>query len=114
MKLHIIDDDFPTTSLLKTFLAEEVQITSNDALDVIKKTNPETIFLDVMMPQKSGLDFCAEIRAEEEFKNTPIKIFSALGDIDNKVKAYENGATDYLTKPIHPKESKSLIRNRPS
>jgi two-component system sensor histidine kinase ChiS len=119
MKLRIIDDDNPTTTLLKTFLADEnyeieVQNTSDDSLDVIKQTRPDAILLDVIMPKKIGLELCAEIRTEAEFKNNPIMIISALGDIDHKVKAYENGATDYLTKPIHPQESKSLIRNRPS
>lgn len=117
MKLLIIDDDIPTTTIIKNILADEgyeieVQNTSSDALDVIKQIRPNAILLDVMMPQKSSLDLCAEIRAEKEFKNIPIMIFSALGDVENKVKAYENGATDYLTKPIHPKELKSLIRNR--
>ncbi len=74
----------------------------------------DLIILDIILPGKSGLDVCKELRREEI--NTPILMLTALGTVDDKVTGLDVGADDYLVKPFHFKELlarvKALTRRR--
>jgi two-component system, OmpR family, copper resistance phosphate regulon response regulator CusR len=62
----------------------------------------DLIILDIILPGKSGLDVCKELRKDEI--NTPILMLTALGTVDDKVTGLDVGADDYLVKPFHFKE----------
>jgi two-component system alkaline phosphatase synthesis response regulator PhoP len=61
------------------------------------------IILDIMMPEKNGIDVCKILRLQPQFKDTVIIFLSALSDENTEIRGLETGADDYITKPISPK-----------
>lgn len=76
----------------------------NDALATLNEAIPDMILLDMLLPDFSGLDLLGMLRGREELKNTPVIIISAVSDLDIKVRGIENGADDYLVKPVNSLE----------
>ena len=74
-----------------------------DALQKAKTTKPDLIILDVMMPNKNGMEVCKILRAQPAFHETLIIFLTALNDELSHVRGLEYGADDYLSKPISPK-----------
>jgi two-component system, OmpR family, response regulator VicR len=91
------------------FVAED----GKEALEIIEANNPDVILTDVMMPYVSGLEVISYVRNKLNF-DTPIIVFSAAGQEENVLKAFDLGATDFMAKPISPNELlirvKRLIR----
>ncbi len=81
----------------------------DEAFDKAKKTMPDLIILDIMMPGKSGIEVCNLLRMLPAFKDTLIVFLTALADESSEVRGLETGADDYLTKPISPKVLLSKI-----
>ena len=65
---------------------------------------PDLILLDVKMPQMDGYEVCQKLKAEERTRNIPVIFISALGDVLDKVKAFQVGGVDYITKPFQVEE----------
>ncbi len=104
-KILIVDDDITITDLMRMlFTVEGYQPTvvndSTQALEVARKINPDLITLDLMMPILTGLDVCAQLKADPELKHIPIMIISAKDDRGTKEQALKLGATDYVVKPF--------------
>ncbi len=74
-----------------------------DALQKAKHSKPDLIILDVMMPNKNGMEVCKILRAQPAFHETLIIFLTALNDELSHVRGLEYGADDYLSKPISPK-----------
>lgn len=74
-----------------------------DALLKAKLVKPDLIILDVMMPNKNGMEVCRILRTQPSFYDTLIMFLTALNDDLSHVKGLEYGADDYLTKPVSPK-----------
>jgi two-component system alkaline phosphatase synthesis response regulator PhoP len=79
-----------------------------EGLDRALKDKPNVILLDVMLPQKSGLDVCRELRSKGV--ETPIVMLTARGQEIDKVIGLEIGADDYVTKPFSIKELLARVR----
>jgi len=114
-KILIVDDDTLITTLMQTLVSMDGHegIVVNDstrAVEVAKSVNPDLITLDLMMPNLSGFDLCALLRAEPEFARTPIIIVSAKEDPRTKETAFAAGATAYITKPFNIEEFLSTIK----
>ena len=80
---------------------------------VVKKVideKPAVILLDVMLPEKSGLEICREIRAHQEIKNIPIILVSARTTENDRITGLEAGADDYVTKPFSMRELLARVR----
>lgn len=75
----------------------------NEALEVARRVRPELIILDIMMPDKTGIEVCRILRTDDSFKDVYILFLTALSDESMHVKGLETGADDYITKPISPK-----------
>jgi PleD family two-component response regulator len=114
-KILVIDDDKSTTQLLKIILSKdkhEVTTVNNseDSLSTALLHNPDLILLDLMMPRVNGLEICKNLRAKSQFTQVPIIFFTSSGNIKEKVAAFDSGATDFITKPVHPGELKIRIK----
>ena len=113
MHILVIDDDDRLRQLLKDFLKKnnfKVSVSPN-AIKAVKLLNEfifDLIVLDVMMPEKTGIELINELGSE--FK-TPILLLTALDQIDDKIKGLKSGADDYLTKPFDPEELLLRINN---
>ncbi len=115
-KILIVDDDVDSLKLISLMLKRQgyevaVAESGGKALKKAASEAPNLIILDVMMPDMNGLDVCRSLRANPQTANTPIIMFTAKTLIDDKVKGFEAGADDYLTKPTHPAELANRIKS---
>ena len=107
-KVLIADDEPDILEILKYNLAGQGYevITAKDgdeALDKAKRTQPDLVVLDVMMPKKTGVEVCQVLRMLPAFKDTLIIFLTAVNDDVTQIKGLETGADDYISKPISPK-----------
>ena len=76
-----------------------------EALDVLEReSDVGIVLLDLMMPQLSGLDVLARVRADERWKRLPVIVLTAAGQEQQYRAAMELGASEFLTKPFSPKK----------
>jgi two-component system KDP operon response regulator KdpE len=75
--------------------------TAAEALQVASLHHPDAAILDLVLPNGDGVEVCRSLR---EWSDMPILVLSAVGDEDQKVRALEAGADDYVTKPFSPRE----------
>jgi two-component system alkaline phosphatase synthesis response regulator PhoP len=75
----------------------------NEALEVARRVRPDLIILDIMMPEKTGIEVCRILRMDASFNDVYILFLTALSDETTHVKGLETGADDYITKPISPR-----------
>ena len=102
----VCDDEPQIVRALKVILREAgfdslVAETAQEALDCAATTPPDAAILDLVLPDGSGVDVCRELRGWSEM---PILVLSAVGEEDEKVRALEAGADDYITKPFGARE----------
>ena len=102
MRILVIDDDTGMTDLLTILLtpASSEVLTANTAkegLQMVRDKNPDIVILDLVLPEYAGWDVCRAIR---DISNVPILILSAVNNPGMVAQALDNGADDYLTKPI--------------
>ena len=70
------------------------------ALQAARSAPPDLILLDINMPDMSGYDVCQRLKADDSLRGIPVIFISALGDSEDKVKAFQCGGVDYITKPF--------------
>jgi DNA-binding response OmpR family regulator len=102
MRILVIDDDTGMTDLLTILLtpaSSEVftAVSAVEGVTMAREKRPDVIILDLIFPEHDGWEACKSIR---EFSNAPILILSALDNPGMVAQALDNGADDYLTKPI--------------
>jgi sigma-B regulation protein RsbU (phosphoserine phosphatase) len=107
--LLIVDDMPANISVLSDFLEEkgfEILIAQNGKRGIQKAeyAHPDLILLDVMMPKMDGFEACRILKSQDNTKEIPIIFMTALTDTVDKVKGFELGAADYITKPIQQDE----------
>jgi DNA-binding response OmpR family regulator len=111
-KLLIIDDDEKMTGLLDNYLTgfgfEVITCTHPvSGLQKIKRSPPDMIILDIMLPDMDGFAVCREIRKDYAI---PIIMLTARGDVTDRIVGLELGADDYLPKPFEPRELVARIQ----
>ncbi|EGT3816509.1 TPA: response regulator transcription factor [Clostridioides difficile] len=104
-KILIVEDEKRMQSIIVEYMQKGgyTCITADDgveALTILKSNNIDLMILDIMMPYLDGFSVC---RVSREMTNIPIIILTAKGDEEDKLKGYEYGADDYITKPFSPK-----------
>jgi diguanylate cyclase (GGDEF)-like protein len=105
-RLLVVDDDAPTRQLIRRVLAKqryEVLEASNgqEAIHQVLAFRPDLVLMDVMMPVLDGFSACAQIRLEDGDESLPIIMLTGADDLDSIESAFNAGATDFITKPIH-------------
>lgn len=111
-KILVADDNEEIIKFLKPYLVKEgfQVIEAYDGDETLLKNlehNPQIILLDIMMPNKSGLEVCREIRKNS---NVPIIMITARSDDADKIMALDTGADDYVVKPFSPGEVVARIK----
>lgn len=107
-KILLIDDEHDILEILSYNLEKEgylVYTADNgvDGVEIAKKIVPDLVLLDVMMPQKDGIETCKELRSIDKLDNTLIVFLSARAEEFSQLAGYEAGANDYVVKVIKPK-----------
>lgn len=115
--IMMIDDEQITMDIVQAYLEEDgytnfvLESRPTAAMETLEKVNPDTLFLDLVMPEKSGFEILSEIRNHPKFKHLPVIILTSSTDPENKLKALELGATDLLEKPVDQSELRLRLRN---
>ncbi len=114
MKILLIEDDIQLNTTVRTFLEikkHEVESTFNgvEALTRVDSNSYEMYIIDINIPKINGLDVLKYIRQKD--KETPVIIITASLEVDNFLKAYENGCSEYIKKPFHLKELELRMDN---
>lgn len=112
-KILMIEDDLELAEILTEFLEQyDFKVRTEDdpfnALSILNLEPFDLVILDLTLPGMDGLEVCQAIRTRQ---NVPIIISSARSDINDKVKALELGADDYIPKPYDPRELEARIRS---
>ena len=102
----IVDDDKEIVKAIEIYLERKKYVIfkaydGNEALEQIRKNDINLIILDIMMPNKDGIETLTEIRKE---KNIPVILLSAKSEDIDKIHGLNIGADDYITKPFNPQE----------
>jgi sigma-B regulation protein RsbU (phosphoserine phosphatase) len=105
----VVDDTPANLRLLTGMLGRqgyEVRPVPNGklALMAVESAPPDLILLDVKMPELNGYQVCQRLKADERTRDTPVIFISALDELGDKVKAFEAGGVDYVTKPFQFEE----------
>lgn len=105
LKVMVIDDSNTIRKTAETLLSREGcrVVTAQDGFDSLAKiaeTEPQVIFVDIMMPRLDGYQTCALIKNNQQFRDTPVIMLSSKDGLFDKAKGRIVGADDYLTKPF--------------
>jgi pilus assembly protein CpaE len=114
-KILIVDDDLDTLRLVGLMLQRhgyQISAATNgqQGLEKAFEEDPDLILLDVMMPDMDGYEVTRRLRQNPSTAETPILMFTAKSQLDDKVIGFEVGANDYLTKPTHPSELQARVK----
>lgn len=107
MNILLVEDDSTLNSNIREYLQQEafeVEVVFDGQLaeKLMKKKRFDCIILDVNLPYKNGYELCREFRTYNQ--STPVLMLTAFDELEDKVKGYDCGADDYLTKPFYMKE----------
>ncbi len=114
----LIVDDLPNNvRLLSIMLTEKgyqvrKAISGQMALNTVRSLIPDLILLDINMPDLNGYQVCEQLKADEKTREIPVIFISALDDVLDKVKAFQVGGVDYISKPFQGEEVMARIENQ--
>lgn len=113
----IVDDNPDNLRLLSKILESQGYIVRKSlngkmALQAAYRDPPDLIILDINMPDMNGYEVCQQLKESEATQNLPIIFISALDRVNDKVRAFEMGAVDYITKPFQEQEVLMRVRNQ--
>jgi len=115
--LLIVDDTPVNRVILKQALTNSgadiyTCESGEEALKFVEKTIPDLILLDISMPGIDGFEVCKRIKTNEHTQDIPIIFLSALEEVSTKVKGFDLGAVDYITKPFNVKEVNARVKTQ--
>ena len=116
IRIMVVEDDEGASTFIAEVLKMEgyeaiVVNDSSKAMDIAHATLPQCILLDLMMPPPDGFKLCKMLRADPNFRHTPILIVTALDNTDSKIVAIGAGANDYLVKPFGIEDLTSRVKH---
>jgi putative two-component system response regulator len=112
-RVLIVDDVPRNIDLLKDILSERYQVqiakSGKVALDIIERTMPDIILLDIMMPDMNGFEVCEKVKANPKTADIPVIFLTAVTDAQHEQKGFDLGCVDFITKPITPLTTLSRV-----
>ena len=103
-KILVVDDEPVNIELVKEFLSKEYEVhTATDGKEALAKAeemSPDLVLLDVIMPEINGYEVCRQFKSNAKTFFIPIVMLTSLTDRNERIKAIEAGADDFLSKPI--------------
>jgi len=113
----IVDDQPSSIRYLSMVLKTEgysvrIAVSGQAALDTIKSKLPDLILLDISMPDMDGFELCQRLKTSEHFKEIPVIFLSGLEKVADKVKGFQVGGIDYITKPFAPEEILARVKTQ--
>ncbi|PWB54847.1 MAG: hypothetical protein C3F06_03485 [Candidatus Methanoperedenaceae archaeon] len=103
-QILIVDDDPVNIELLEGYLSKDYDILKafdgNEALSIVEENPPDIILLDLIMPGINGYQVCKKLKDDPKTNHIPIVIVTSLHETEDRNKAIEAGADDFITKPF--------------
>ena len=111
----IVDDELFNLDLLEQELETvgcHIVTAGNgeEALEKVETENPDLVLLDIIMPGIDGFEVCRRLKASHSSADIPVIFMTALSSVEDKVKAFNAGGVDYITKPFQSEEVMSRVR----
>jgi len=108
-KILVVDDEKELVKLIAfhmTIAGYDVLSAKNgiEALEICETEKPALIILDIMLPRIDGWEVCRRLKQNPHTSNIPIIILSALSEVNDKLRGFDLGTDDYVTKPFSPRE----------
>jgi two-component system phosphate regulon response regulator PhoB len=108
-QILIVEDERDLVSLLEFNLRQAgfetvPALTGEQALAAIRRTVPDLVLLDLMLPDMSGTEVCRQLKGEPRTRHVPVMMLTAKGEELDRVVGFEVGADDYVTKPFSVRE----------
>ncbi|GLK44668.1 MULTISPECIES: diguanylate cyclase [Novosphingobium] len=111
----IVDDEVSNIEIMNAVLEDDYEVlfstSGQQALDTARRSPPDLILLDVLMPGIDGFEVCRQIKADPELADIPVIFTTGLGDTDHEMRGLSLGAIDYVTKPIQPAILRARVGN---
>ena len=110
----IVDDNATNIDLLIGTLSDRYRLgvakNGLKALEFVYRRKPDIILLDIMMPEMNGFEVCSRLKSEPATRDIPVIFITAVDDASRKIKGFELGAVDYITKPFLGEEVRERVR----
>jgi DNA-binding response OmpR family regulator len=116
VQIVVADDEPHVVRALSFVLTKEgfsVAVASNgeDALARIREERPSLVFLDIVMPKRTGIEICKAIKGDPELKDTHVIILTCKGQELDQQNSMQAGADEFMTKPFSPREVVARVRS---
>jgi len=114
----LIVDDLKANLKLLTYILEadsyqtSFALSGKEALERLTVLSPDLILLDLMMPDMNGLEVCQAIKSNPDYQDIPIIFLTASQEEHHLIKAFELGASDYVTKPFRKPELLTRVKTQ--
>lgn len=113
-KILVVDDSKAIVGVINEILRKKYNVRTaycgEEALDIMSYFVPDLILLDVVMPGIDGYDVCRKIKSDNKFEDVKIIIVSGETQLKNRLKGFEAGADDYITKPVEIMELLAKVK----
>ena len=115
-RILLVDDNQQNLELMQAYL-EGLPcrlLTARDgveAIEVIQRSKPDLVLLDVMMPKMSGFEVCRKLKTDPATRDIVIIMVTALHEVGDHERAVESGTDDFLTKPVNKLELVTRVRS---
>ncbi len=111
----LVDDNVQNLELMQAFLEElpcQIKTASDglEAIQIIDRSCPDLVILDVMMPRMSGFEVCQKIKSQPSTRDTVVIMVTALNEVSDYERAVECGTNDFITKPVNKLELVTRVK----
>jgi pilus assembly protein CpaE len=114
-KILVVDDELETVRMVGLLLEHRgyeviAALSGKECLEKAQAENPDLVLLDIMMPDVDGYEICRKLRTGPATADIPVIMFTARDRVTDRVAAFQAGADDFITKPVHPTELVSRVQ----
>jgi two-component system response regulator VicR len=114
-KVLVIEDDLSISNVVELNLKLDgyqvfLAFDGEEGLRMVKEVQPDLVILDVMMPKVDGWEVLTRLRQDEQTRDMPVIMLTAVGDDQSRVMGLRGGADDYVTKPFNPLELTARVK----
>jgi signal transduction histidine kinase len=114
-RVLVVEDNEDMRRLLGFIIGKEFRVETakngREGLEKVGAWQPDIVLTDVMMPEMSGTELCAEMKRDPKSRMIPVVLVTSKAEREMKIHGLELGADDYVTKPFHPRELMARVRS---